>query len=120
MSEEQILNIIIYSLLALVIGIHLINTIRIQVGAYRQRRLPVLTAPAEAWYKHPGMEPVLIGRHSTYLFHITFRTEDGLEMKLYMNRDVYFIIPEGAKGDLVWQGDRLIKFTFEDTGKTVQ
>ena len=119
MQEEQLIKIMICGLLALAVGIHLYNTVRIQVRAHRNRRQPVLTAPATAWYKHPGMEPVLTGRTNTYLYHITFRTEDGLEMKLHVSPDVYHIIPEGAKGTLVWQGEKLMEFIFGESAEVL-
>lgn len=114
MTEDQMLKILVWGLLALVIAIKLVNIIVLQIRGYRNRRQPVLTAPAVAQYKHPGMEPVFIGVRNTFFHHITFRTEGGLEMKLNVSPDVYRIIPEGVSGELVWQGENLIRFTFED------
>ena len=118
MTEDQILNCILYGLLALTVCVCLGNAIVIQIRGWRNRQQPVLTAPAEAWYKHPGMEAMTIGTKSSFFYHITFRTEDGLELKLRVSRDVYFIIPEGAKGTLIWQGEQLYKFTFADNTDT--
>ena len=114
MQEEQLIKIMICGLLALVIGIKLVNVVVIQFRGYRNRRQPILTAPAVALYKHPGIEPVFIGPRNTFLHHITFRTESGLEMKLNVSPDVYHIIPEGVSGDLIWQGENLIRFSYKE------
>ena len=119
MQEEQLIKIMICGLLTLVIGIKLVNVVVIQFRGYRNRRQPILTAPAVALYKHPGMEPVFIGPRNTFLHHITFRTESGLEMKLHVSPDVYHIIPEGAKGTLVWQGEKLMEFEFGESAEVL-
>ena len=118
MTEDRLLNCIIYVLLALAVCVLAGNAIIIQIRGWRNRRQPFLTAPAEAWYKHPGMESMVIGTKPSYFHHITFRTEGGLELKLRVSRDVYYLIPEGAKGTLIWQGEQLYNFTFEENSDT--
>ena len=92
----------------------LIYFIVVNYRSNKRNNAPVETARAIVHYKHPDMEPVLLGRHSCYIYYVTFHTETGEALTLYMNRDAYFNIPEGASGELLYQGEKLWRFTLED------
>ena len=92
----------------------LIYFIQVNYRSSKRNNAPVETARAIAYYKHPDMEPALAGRHSSYIYYITFHTESGDILKLYMNPQDYFSIPEGSWGMLTWQSDRFWKFEKEE------
>ena len=77
------------------------------------RNAPEVTVRATVYYKDPNTFPVPAGRTTNYVYHITFHTETGEALTLYMNRDAYFNIPEGASGELLYQGEKLWRFTLE-------
>lgn len=74
----------------------------------------VETARAVVYYKNPKMEPVLLGRHSTYIYHVTFHTETGEILTLYLNPQNYHALSEGSWGILTWQADRFWRFEKEE------
>ena len=76
----------------------------------RRNKAPVETARAMVHYKNPDMEPVLLGRHSSYIYHVTFHTETGESITLYLNPDKYHALTEGSWGILTWQADRFWRF----------
>lgn len=101
-------------LIVLAAAAFILHFILVEYRSRRQSSAPVETARAVAYYKHPEMEASLAGRHSTYVYYITFHTESGDILKLYMDRDHYFSIPEGSWGMLTWQRDRFWKFEKEE------
>ena len=111
---EKIIQIIFYVSIGFFV---LYEVIRIAVTMYRNNRrdkAPVRTERAVAYHKHEKNDLVLLGRHSTYVYYITFHTDFGEIVKLYMTRDDYFIINEGDVGQLTWQGEKFWKFVPEN------
>ena len=72
---------------------------------------PILTNRAVAYHKHSEQVHVAQGFANSAVFFITFHTDGGLILKLYMNSDQFYIIREGQTGQLTWQGDSLCRFT---------
>ena len=71
------------------------------------------------FYKHPGPDYVSGAQNihaatSGYVYHITFHTDTGEILKLYMNPDRFFPIAENAVGMLSWQGSRFRDFIPEE------
>ena len=89
------------------------SIVRFIILAYRghkNRNAPVFTERATAHYKHPEMSIPYMGRGYSYVRYITFHTDFGQAVKLYMNQEDFFLIPEGAVGQLTWQGEKFWKF----------
>lgn len=85
------------------------------IKSEKRNRLPVVTDKAVVYQKHP--DPVYVpgagSRYNTgssYVYYITFHTDSGLILKLYVNPDVFYTIEEDSRGELTWQGDRFWKF----------
>lgn len=117
MTTEQIASIVkigLYAAGAFAIISMLIRFIVMEYRLHRRDRAPIETAPATVFHKHPDMEPVLAGRGSTYVYYITFHTDSGIILKLYMPSDQYHILEEGDHGILTWQRERFWKFEKEE------
>jgi len=112
--DRSILNYLEIGLLVLAAAAFLIYFIMVEYRNHKRSSAPVETARAVAYYKHPDMEPVLMGRASTYVYYITFHTDSGDILKLYMNPQDYYSIPEGSWGMLTWQHNKFWKFEKED------
>lgn len=113
MTTEQIIHTAEIALIVIAVGIGIFRFILMECRLYKRDRCPVETAPAVAWFKHPDMEPVLTGRASTYVCYITFHTDAGESLKLYMTRVDFYSIEENSRGLLTWQGTRFWKFEQE-------
>ena len=92
------------------VGIQLIRYICLEIRNHRRSRAPVMTDRAVAYYKHPEENAIYLTNGYNYLYYITFHTDSGLAVKLYMTRDDFYIIQEGSSGMLTWQDDKLWKF----------
>lgn len=112
--NTDLLKYIIYVLFFLVIGINVIYFIYLNYRSWKRNNAPVETCRAVAYYKDPEMKASIDGRNHTYIFHITFHTESGDVLKLYMGRDQYYNIPEGAAGELTWQENKFWNFKMDD------
>lgn len=113
MTTEQLIHAaeIVLIAIAVILGIS-----RLLLTAYRlhkRDRCPIETAQAVAYFKHPDTKPVLLGRASTYVYYITFHTDIGESLKLYMDRDDFYSVTEGSRGLLTWQGEKFWKFQQE-------
>lgn len=86
----------------------------VEYRSHKRNNAPVETARAAAYCKHPDMEPVLTGRSSTYVYYITFHTNSGDILKLYMTPQDYYSISEGSWGILTWQHNKFWKFQKEE------
>lgn len=107
---EKIIRTAIYVVIGLFV---LYEIIRMVITIYRNDRknkAPVYTEHAVVFHKHKKNDIVFAGIHSSYVFYITFHTDFGQILKLYMTRDDFYVIEEGAAGQLTWQGDKLWKF----------
>ena len=96
--------------LGLIAGSMILTFVLIEYQNWKKNNAPVQTARAVACYKDPEMRASIDGRNHTYIFYITFRTESGELLNLYMGRDEYYSIPEGAAGELTWQDKKLWRF----------
>ena len=114
MPIDKIINIGLWVTLAFAAVAGLIRFLRIEYHTAKIRNAPEVTVRATAYYKDPDTFPVIAGRTTNYVYHITFHTDAGEAVTLYMNRDAYFSIPEGASGELLYQGERLWRFTLEN------
>ena len=112
--DSEILNYLKIGMIALGVIGFVIYFVQVNYRSNRRNNAPVETALALAYYKHPEMEPVLTGRASTYVYYITFHTESGDILKLYMNSQDYFAISEGSWGILTWQHNKFWKFQKEE------
>ena len=81
-----------------------------EVRLHRNNRSPVYTERATVHYKHPEKEMVYAGRGNHELFFITFHTDQGQQLKLYMTYEHFYILEEGDTGMLTWQGEKFWKF----------
>lgn len=108
------LKYVLYGLVSLVIGINVLYFIYLNYRSWKTNNAPVETSRAVAYYKDPEIKASIDGRSNTYFYHITFHTESGDILTLYMLRDQYHRIPEGASGELTWQNKRFWKFKMED------
>ena len=114
MPLPKIISIGLWAALGFAIAAGLIKFILMEYRTAKIRNAPEVTVRATAYYKDPDTFPVMAGRTTNYVYHITFHTEAGEAVTLYMNRDAYFNIPEGASGELLYQGEKLWRFTLED------
>lgn len=112
--DRSILDYLEIGMIALGVIGFVIYFVLVNYHSNKRNNAPVETARAMAYYKHPEMEPVLTGRASTYVYYITFHTESGDILKLYMNPKDYYSIPEGSWGMLTWQSDRFWRFEKEE------
>ena len=91
----------------------IIRFIRSELQLHRNSIAPVCTEYATVHYKHPERDMVWAARGSNELFYITFHTEHGRQLKLYMTYENFYILEEGTAGMLTWQGERFWKFVPE-------
>ncbi|MBQ3193114.1 MAG: DUF2500 family protein [Oscillospiraceae bacterium] len=77
----------------------------------RGKNRPVQTARAMVYCKHP--DPVYVpGAQSIrraasgYVYYVTFHTDTGEIVKLYLNYDRFFLLEENSYGMLKWEGER--------------
>lgn len=112
--DKTVFDYLKIGIILLAVAAFVIYFIQVNYRSNKRNNASVETARAVAYYKHPDMETVLLGRHSSYIYYITFHTESGDILKLYMNPQDYFSIPEGSWGTLTWQSDRFWKFEKEE------
>lgn len=114
MELEKTIRVVVYAVIAFSAIAGLSRYILMEYRTAKIRNAPVETVRATAYHKDPDSYPVMAGRTTNYVYHITFHTESGEALTLYMNRDAYFNISEGASGALMFQGEKLWRFTFDD------
>ena len=112
--ESTILYYLERALIILGIAGFLVYFIVVNSRSSKRNKAPVETARAVVHYKDPKIEPVLLGRHSTYIYHVTFHTETGEILTLYLNPQNYHALTEGNWGMLTWQADRFWRFEKEE------
>lgn len=98
------------SLFLVSIVLLIIYFIRNEIRLHRNSQAPVCTERATVHYKHAEKEMVYSGRGNNELFYITFHTEFGQQLKLYMTYEYFYTLEEGDTGTLTWQGERFWKF----------
>ena len=88
--------------------------IRDTIHTIRRNNTPVETDRAVAYFKHPESETATLrtlqGYRNEGTYFITFHTDHGEAVKLYMTGQDFFEINENDVGMLTWQGTRFWKF----------
>ncbi len=117
--DPRILQIVEYVALG-VIGVSLLLSLlrflRLERRNYRNSHAPVCTERALAYQKHREQELLSQGTASGSVFFITFHTDFGEIVRCYMGYENFYIIEEGAVGQLTWQGERFLGFVPEKKG----
>ena len=117
MSADEILVLfptVLKYLLIVSAGLVILYFIRTEIRLSRNSRAPEFTEQATVYCKHPEKEMVYAGRGSHELFYVTFHTEGGQQLKLYMTYDQFYNMEEGQTGLLTWQGEKFWKFLPDD------
>ena len=88
-----------------------INIIRLE----EHEKLPINAAKARVVKRRVGYRYSAGGksgavRSGAPMYYVTFETEAGKRMELYVSRDVYFANPEEKTGILRHKGDEFISF----------
>lgn len=91
-----------------------VDFIAVNYRGWKINRAPVETARSTVYWKNPEPTQQLLGRHSSMIYYITFHTDNGNILTLYLNAQDYFSLQEGDTGLLTWQADRFWKFIKED------
>ena len=112
--ERTILDQLELVLIILAAGGFFVYFIVVNYRSSKRNNAPVETCRAFVYYKNPKMHPVLLGRHSSYVYYVTFHTESGDVLELYLNPTDYHSISESSWGTLTWQADRFWKFEKEE------
>lgn len=110
----NILKILLYASVGVYGAYWLLHFIVLEYRNWKNGQAPVNTCGATAYIKHSETALVNAGRTSGDVHFITFHTDDGEAVKLYMNPQQFYSIPEGSRGTLTWQGERFWKFTKEE------
>lgn len=111
---ERILQILLYVSLGFCAAYWLLHFIVLEYKNWKNGQAPVNTCGAIAYIKHSETALVNQGRTSGDVHFITFHTDSGEIVKLYMNARQFYSIPEGSRGMLTWQGERFWKFEKEE------
>ncbi len=80
----------------------------------RNSKAPLVTCGATVRTLHPEIAVVPQGRTSGNTFFVTFRLDSGAEVKLHMTYEHFYLLKEGDRGQLTYQGTRFWKFQKED------
>ena len=111
---RSIVQIIFYIALGFCLLYWIAHTIVLEYRNRKNSLAPVLTSPAVAYCKHPETALVNQGRASADVHFITFHTDSGEIVKVYLNSRDFYAISEGSRGVLTWQGERFWKFEKEE------
>ncbi len=101
---------VIIALICVSVGFQLVRFLVLEYRIQRNSKAPVFTAHATAYYKHPEIDAPYLGPGYRYVYYITFHTDIGESVKLYMTGDDFYVINEGDTGQLTWQGEKFWKF----------
>lgn len=118
MDAAQLKHIISIALYCAVGFATICGIIRFARLAYRKQKIdqsPVCTGRATVYFKHEEKDAPYLGRGYSYVYYVTFHTDLGEALKLYMNGDDFFILHEGDVGELTWQGEKFWKFVSEQS-----
>ncbi len=107
---ESILKILVYILGAIGITGLVVRWIWLERFISRNSKANVQTCGAVAYYKDPETGYLPQGQASSSVHYITFHTDDGDIVNLYMGPRDFYAIEEGSRGILTWQGQRFWKF----------
>ena len=116
--DRSILNYLEIGLLVLAAAAFVVYFVLVEYRNHKRSSAPVETARAVAYYKHPDMETMTVrtsvGLRNESTHYITFHTESGDILRLYMTDKDFYAIPEGSWGMLTWQHNKFWKFEKED------
>ncbi len=107
---ESILRLLIRAGAVIGLGGLLIRFLLLEYTSWKNDRQLVQTGGAVVAYKDPDPSHLPQGRASSSVYFITFHTDSGEIVKLYMGYQDYFLIEEGSRGTLTWQGQKFWKF----------
>lgn len=116
---QNIVTIILLCGFACIAAFGAAHFVYLNYRGWKQRKLPVQTARATVYCKYPDPEYVsgsqnIHATSSGYIYYITFHTDTGEVLKLYLNPKPFFAIEENAVGQLTWQGGRFWNFVPEE------
>ena len=115
---EQTLKYAMYILIGLGVLSFLAHFLIIEIRSHKRNNAPVETGLAMAYCKHPEFETTTVrtnvGMRNDTIHYITFHTESGDILKLYMHEKDYYAISDGSRGTLTWQADKFWKFEKEE------
>lgn len=106
----SVLRILIPILGVIGIGGMLVRWIQLERFSRKNSQAAVETDMAVAYFKDPEVGHLPQGRASSSVHYITFHTDGGDIITLYMGPRDYYAIEEGARGKLTWQGARFWGF----------
>ena len=105
-------------LLILVVAAFVIWLIYDTVRTRRRNSAPVETDRATVYFKHPESEKTTVktlhGYRNESTCWVTFHTDHGEAVRLYMTEQDYLRLQENDAGMLTWQGTRFWKFEPEN------
>ena len=88
----------------------IIRFVRREYRLHKNSAAPLCTDRATVYFKHEEKDLPYMGRGYDYVRYITFHTDRGEALKLYMTGQEFFEIREDDVGMLTWQGDKFWKF----------
>ena len=107
-------QVLLYIALGFFLLYRLAHLVVVEYHLRKNNSSSVNTCGAVAYLKHAEQALVNAGRTSGDVHFITFHTDSGEIVKLYMNPQQFYSIPEGSHGMLTWQGKRFWKFEKEE------
>ena len=88
----------------------IIRFVLIEYRLHRNSTAPVCTDRATVYFKHEEKDLPYMGRGYDYVRYVTFHTDRGEAVKLYMTGQQFFELQESDVGMLTWQGTKFWKF----------
>ena len=113
MTPDQLAQRVITILWCCAIPVVLCAIIRFAIIEYRLHKnsaAPLCTDRATVYFKHEEKDLPYMGRGYDYVRYITFHTDHGEAVKLYMTGQEFFEVNENDVGMLTWQGKKFWKF----------
>jgi hypothetical protein len=86
------------------------RVVRREYQLHQNSNTPICTDRATVYFKHDEIDLPYVGRGYDYVRYITFHTDHGEAVKLYMTGQDFFEINENDVGILTWQGTKFWKF----------
>ena len=113
MTPELLADRVLTILWCCAIPVVLYAIIRFALIEYRLHRnstAPVCTDRATVYFKHEEKDLPYMGRGYDHVRYVTFHTDHGEAVKLYMTGQDFFEINENDVGMLTWQGTKFWRF----------
>ncbi len=106
----DILRYVLYAVASFAVLAVIVQWIRLELFIRRNNRAEIKTSLAVAQSKDPNPGYAPQGRSSSSVYYITFLTEEGEQVRLYMQYQDFYVIAQGSRGTLTWQGEKFLKF----------